>query len=230
MSSVNEPNSLILLANKTELESVHDNGLPHDGEGSATGEVALSQQGLDATLSAHSEHERQVAGYLFSLGVGYTKVAWVTGMNINTMRDWERAFKAGKFYYEPRNRRYSEKEKRRAMELRKEGKSLKQISVEMNCSQTAIRNWLLDAQEAGHIEKTIFDRKDYNRRPYTPEDKALALKLRREQGLPAEAIAEQIGCSFPTARRWLKEAQETGELERVKVRRCRKDKSDKAQD
>lgn len=42
-------------------------------------------------------------------------------MNINTMRDWERAFKAGKFRYEAKNRRYSETHKSRAVELRKKG-------------------------------------------------------------------------------------------------------------
>lgn len=99
----------------------------------------------------------------------------------------------------------------------------------MICSQMAIRNGLLDAQEAGHIEKTISNREDCSRRPSAPEDKALALKLRRGKGLPADEIATEIGCSFPKARRWLREVQDTGALDKVTVRRRMNDKSDAAQ-
>jgi len=102
MSSENERNTMILQANAAQPESLLDDSLPHDGERNPAGEVASAQRAVDARLAEHTEHERQVAGFLFSLGVGYTKVAWVTGMNIHTMRDWERAFKAGKFRYEDR--------------------------------------------------------------------------------------------------------------------------------
>ena len=121
MSSVNERNTLIFSRKTAKPESLLDDSLPHDGERNPTGEIVSAQQAVDARLAEHTEHERQVAGFLFSLGFGYTKVAWVTGMNINTMRDWERAFKAGKFRYEAKNRRYSETHKSRAVELRKKG-------------------------------------------------------------------------------------------------------------
>ena len=201
MSSENELNTLILQRNKTKPESLSYDSLPHDGEGSAKDQVVLSQQALDASLSARYEHIRQVAGFLFSFGVGYTRVAWLTGMNSNRMRDWERAFTVGMFHYEPIRRLYSEKDRLRALVLHKQGKNLKQISVVMICS----------------------------RGPYAPEETALALKLRRGNGLPADEIALEIGCSFPTARRWLKEAQEISELEKVTVCRRMKDKSDAAQ-
>lgn len=110
---------------------------------------------------AHSRHEREVAAYLFSLGIGYTRVAWITGININTLRDWERSYKEGRFNPGFAHRQYDDETKSRGIELRKQGLSLKEIAAEIGCSVTAIRNWLIAAQDSGQIGKTVFSNKEF---------------------------------------------------------------------
>lgn len=76
-------------------------------------------------------------------------------MNINTLRDWERSFKVGEFQPSYTPLQYDDDIKEKAVELRKAGLSLRNISIKLGCSTTAVRNWLLEAQEAGKIEKTV---------------------------------------------------------------------------
>lgn len=132
-----------------------DENATHVSEGGTTEGFAYSQQHFMRNPNAHSEHLREVAAYLFSRGIGYTKVSWITSVNINTVRDWERAFKEGKFQPSFTHRQYDAEIKEKAIVLRKRGLSLKDISIKLGCSTTVVRNWLLEAQAAGKIEKTV---------------------------------------------------------------------------
>ncbi|MEI3012083.1 MAG: hypothetical protein V8T46_07620 [Sutterella seckii] len=143
--------------NKSPSDILDENSTP-ESQGEKTDGFAYSQQHIQRYPNAHNEHIRKVAHFLFSRGIGYTKVSWITGVNINTLRDWGRSFKAGKFQPSYTPRQYDDDIKEKAVELRKAGLSLKDISVTIGCSTTAIRKWLLEAQEAGKIEKTVFSK------------------------------------------------------------------------
>ncbi len=144
------------MAKKTSpSDTLDENAPPPVSEGGTTEGFAYSQQHLLRNPNAHSEHVRKVAHFLFSRGIGYSKVSWITGVNINTLRDWERTFKVGKFQPSYTPSQYDDDIKEKAVELRKAGLSLRNISIKLGCSTTAVRNWLLEAQEAGKIEKTV---------------------------------------------------------------------------
>ena len=49
-----------------------------------------------------SRQKRRAAAELFAAGIGYTKASRILDLPVNTLRDWAKAWKAGKFTEDPK--------------------------------------------------------------------------------------------------------------------------------
>lgn len=108
-------------------------------------------------FSLHSISERAQALELFKQGYGYKAVARRINVNTYTVRDWNRAFKAGKFTATP----YGDYEGvegrigyygviataryRRVLELKQQGKTITAIAGIMRLSVSTVRRYLNQA-------------------------------------------------------------------------------------
>lgn len=91
-----------------------------------------------------SDDRRRAAIVLFEHGIGYARAAWILGVPVNTVRDWNRAFKAGKFTptLSYNQFRYDEKTRERVRELRRSGMSWRELSAATGVPVSSCRKWV----------------------------------------------------------------------------------------
>ena len=108
----------------------------------------------------HSDDRRRAALVLFQHGIGYAQASWILGMSVNTLHEWSRAWRAGKFAPEvsPKTFRYEEGLRERVIELRKSGMTWKAVSEATGASVSSCRKWVKDAgqdePQAADVEKS----------------------------------------------------------------------------
>lgn len=91
-----------------------------------------------------SESVRGKALLLFKAGHGYKAVARQLGLSPNTVHDWLRAFKAGRFSSELNRKlyRYTEEAKTKVVEMRRHGASWSEIQKATGVSAASCREWM----------------------------------------------------------------------------------------
>ncbi len=105
---------------------------------------------------AASDKKRRQALELFERGFGYKAVADILVLSVNTVRDWSRLHKQGRFSPTmSRNQyRYTAETKAKALGLRERGYSWRQISEETGVNPSTCRAWVRAAgQKSGETEK-----------------------------------------------------------------------------
>lgn len=97
-----------------------------------------------------SDKKRRDALVLFEHGLGYSKVAEILEINVNTVRDWAKLYLAGKFKEQiPQKQfRYKQEFKDQCIRMRLDGASWDQISRTMNVSPTTVRRWIEETQKS----------------------------------------------------------------------------------
>ncbi len=95
-----------------------------------------------------SDQKRRTALRLFETGFGYKSVAQILSLSPYTVRDWMRAFRAGRFstHLSPKQYRYPEEIKIRVVELRASGLSWKEIEEATGVKRSTCRSWLRTKQ------------------------------------------------------------------------------------
>ena len=98
---------------------------------------------------AASDKKRRQALELFECGFGYKSVADMLMLSVNTVRDWSRLYKQGRFSPNmSRNQyRYTDETKRLAVGLRERGYSWKKIEEETGVNASTCRAWVRAAAE-----------------------------------------------------------------------------------
>ena len=93
---------------------------------------------------AISDRKRKQALMLFEKGFGYRSVANLLGLSEYTVRDWSRKYKKGEFVPKLNRRcyRYPETVKKLVVDLRKEGRTWKQIGEQTGVNCTTARAWV----------------------------------------------------------------------------------------
>ena len=91
-----------------------------------------------------SVHKRRQALKLFESGFGYKAVADLLDLAPYTVRDWLRAFKAGRFSVKlpVKQYRYSDEVKLRVAALRSNGLTWKQIEEATGVKASTCRSWV----------------------------------------------------------------------------------------
>lgn len=85
---------------------------------------ALSGEFADRVRPPYaSDEKRRQAAELFAHGIGYQRASRILDLPANTLRDWARAWRAGKFRttISPHLYRYSDAVKRKAVRMRQKG-------------------------------------------------------------------------------------------------------------
>lgn len=97
-----------------------------------------------------SDKKRRDALVLFEHGLGYSKVAEILEINVNTVRDWAKLYLAGKFkeLLPQKQFRYKQEFKAQCIRMRLDGASWDQISRTMNVSPTTVRRWIEETQKS----------------------------------------------------------------------------------
>ena len=87
--------------------------------------------------------ERRKALKLFEQGMGYKAAAKMLGLSANTVRDWARAFRKGKFTPELHGSqyRYPNETRKAVAQLRADGFSWGEISRATGINISTCRNW-----------------------------------------------------------------------------------------
>ena len=77
-----------------------------------------------------SDEKRRQAAELFEHGIGYQRASRILDLPANTLRDWARAWRAGKFRttISPHLYRYSDAVKRKAVRMRQKGHKIGRAS------------------------------------------------------------------------------------------------------
>lgn len=96
-----------------------------------------------------SDYKRRQALRLFESGFGYKAVADLLDLAPYTVRDWLRAFKAGRFSVKLSNNqyRYSEEIKLRVIALRSNGLTWRQIEEATGVKASTCRTWVSNANQ-----------------------------------------------------------------------------------
>lgn len=92
--------------------------------------------------------KRKAAIKLFEQGRGYKFVAKALGLSVNTVHDWQRAYRHGQFEPEVSRKlyRYPDEVRQTIVRMRRSGWSWGEISKETGVSIASCRKWV--AQEA----------------------------------------------------------------------------------
>ena len=92
--------------------------------------------------------KRRHAEELFAHGLGYQKTAEILGLSPYTVRDWARAYKAGRFgtVLAANQMRYSEEEREKVLALRAQGLSWRAIAEQTGVKMATCRKWVMAAQ------------------------------------------------------------------------------------
>lgn len=91
-----------------------------------------------------SEEKRRQALKLFDAGFGYKRVAGELGLPVNTVRDWARAYRAGRFHIRinANQYRYDKFTKRQVILMRLRGRSWSDISEATGVPCSTCRTWM----------------------------------------------------------------------------------------
>lgn len=94
-----------------------------------------------------STTKRKAAALMFEAGIGYERVAAAIEVSPNTVRDWQREYKAGRFHIvlSENQRRYSQAVKDRVVAMRAAGMSWRALSEASGVSATTCRLWVTKA-------------------------------------------------------------------------------------
>ena len=95
-----------------------------------------------------SRQKRRAAAELFAAGIGYTKASRILDLPVNTLRDWAKAWKAGKFTEDISKHlyRYDDEVREKAVRMRLTGHTWRAIQNETGASAVSVRS-LLNAIE-----------------------------------------------------------------------------------
>ena len=115
-----------------------------------------------------SDDKRRAAAELFAHGIGYVKAAWILGLSENTVRDWARAYREGRFtsVLSQSQFRYDEATRQRVQELRAGGMSWRELSRVTGVSVASCRKWV----EAANASSGYWPGKWALSRPLQPFD------------------------------------------------------------
>ena len=89
-----------------------------------------------------SDDARKQAALYFASGWGYARTAKALGLSVNTVRDWSRAYKAGKFNLKMSVFVYDDEFKRKVMAMRRSGASWREIKEATGISPSTVMRWL----------------------------------------------------------------------------------------
>lgn len=94
-----------------------------------------------------SENKRRWAVDLFKHGYGYTKVASILELSENTVRDWQREYRKGRFRVQIADNqlRYSDELREKVLKMRAEGVSWRKISELTRVPVSTVRKWCVKA-------------------------------------------------------------------------------------
>lgn len=113
-----------------------------------TKEEAEHRKATERKPGCASEEKRRWAVDLFEHGYGYTKAAAILELAPYTVRDWARAYKAGRFgtVLAANQMRYSEEEREKVLALRAQGLSWRAIAEQTGVKMATCRKWVMAAQ------------------------------------------------------------------------------------
>ena len=91
-----------------------------------------------------SRQKRRAAAELFAAGIGYTKASRILDLPVNTLRDWAKAWKAGKFTEDISKHlyRYDDEVREKAVRMRLTGHTWRAIQNETGASAVSVRRWI----------------------------------------------------------------------------------------
>lgn len=94
-----------------------------------------------------SSTKRKAAALMFEAGISYQRVA--EDVLPNTVRDWQREYKAGRLHavLSPNQYRYCQEIKERVIALRAAGMSWRELSEATGVNASTCRRWVVQAQE-----------------------------------------------------------------------------------
>lgn len=99
---------------------------------------------------ASDECRARAAGY-FSKGWGHVRVAQALNLKPNTVRQWRRDYRAGRFNVSPACYVYGEDFKRQVVDMRRSGATWRKIKSETGISSATVRRWM--AKEEAQAER-----------------------------------------------------------------------------
>lgn len=95
-----------------------------------------------------SEIKRKAALELFQEGFGYKRTAAALGLPTNTVRDWARAWRKGRFHIRlnANQYRYSAKTKLLVLDMRRRGLPWREIAESTGVPTSTCRSWYAKAE------------------------------------------------------------------------------------
>ena len=99
-----------------------------------------------------SDDARKQAALYFASGWGYARTAKALGLSVNTVRDWSRAYKAGKFSLKMSVFVYDDEFKRKVTAMRRSGASWREIKEKTGISPATVMRWLKREDGASDAE------------------------------------------------------------------------------
>lgn len=141
-----------------------------------------------------SEEKRREAAELFAQGIGYVRASRILDMPANTLKDWAKAWKAGRFSAEISINlyRWDGRMRARVVQLRSTGASWRQITEKTGVSAATARKWVErhEARLAAALEvkPAAPAGSESSRSGFVPdltEDDGLDADVRRRGGTPA---------------------------------------------
>ena len=106
---------------------------------------ALSGEFADRVRPPYaSDEKRRQAAELFAHGIGYQRASRILDLPANTLRDWARAWRAGKFRttISPHLYRYSDAVKRKAVRMRQKGHTWHEIAEATGVGANTCKRWM----------------------------------------------------------------------------------------
>ena len=97
----------------------------------------------------------------------------------------------------------TEDEKRAAVDLYKQGLSIREVAKKLDRGYCTVHRWL----SAARVVRTE-DFRGVPKNPVTEADKRRAVALRKQQGMTLQQIADEIGVSTSTIHRWVAAAEQ----------------------
>lgn len=117
----------------------------HDGiSGNVREEKTLSDEGRRRSSRYVADRKRVQARKLFELGFGYRRVAGMLGLSVNTVHEWGRLWKKGRFTDAIRSKQYvfTDEAKAEAVRMRLSGASWREIHDALGANPPSVRRWM----------------------------------------------------------------------------------------
>ena len=149
---------------------------------------ALSGEFADRVRPPYaSDEKRRQAAELFAHGIGYQRASRILDLPANTLRDWARAWRAGKLRttISPHLYRYSDAVKRKAVRMRQKGHTWHEIAEATGVGASTCKRWMEKLPKSEKVE-TEWDRQ----RKKTKQLKALQKKMNERKKEFIRTIAD----------------------------------------